>query len=132
MIVAGVLTEVCVIIVMVAVMTAHNLMARGETVAEQTAFAGRVGSVVGPIGGALLAFMFALWACRRLKADFVLNSLLVGIIAAIAHLALVLSSKMGYQLIYAIADVLKIVAAVAGGYMAQKNFKQTSHQTASD
>lgn len=123
---AGVLTEVCVIAIMVAVMTTHNLMARGETLAEQTAFAGRAGSLIGPAGGALLAFLFALWACRRLKSDFILNGLLVGLVAAIVHIAMFLSSGMGFQLIYVIADALKIVAGVAGGYAAQKKFERAS------
>lgn len=131
-IIAGVLAEVCVVAIMVAVLTVHNLMSRGETAAAQGEFAMRVGSFVGPVGGALLAFLFALWACRRLKSDFILNGLLVGIVAAIVHTALFLGSSVGYQLIYAVADALKIVAGAAGGYLAQRRFKQNYSQTASD
>jgi hypothetical protein len=118
--VAGVLTEACIIILMVAVMTAHNLMARGETVAEQAAFANRIGSLIGPIGGALLSFLFALWACRRLRAGFILSGLLVGIVAALVHTALFLASRMGFQASYALADALKIFGGLAGGYVARQ------------
>lgn len=125
---AGVLTEVCVVILMAVVITAHKFVARGATEAEQRAFVEQAGSLIAPVGGALLAFLFALWVCRRLKADFILNGLLVGVVGALLHTALFVASKVGYQAIYALADALKILGGLIGGYVAQKRFEQSSQK----
>ena len=128
-IIAGVLTEACVVLLIVIVVTAYKY-AVSPTEADYQMFAGRVGFYVGVFGGALTAFVFALWVGRSLRADFLTNGFLVGCVAALLHVGLLAASKAEFQVAYVVADALKLVGGALGGYVAQKSHSR-SHSSVS-
>ena len=63
-----------------------------------------------------LPFVFALWVCRRVNANFVLHGALVGVVAALVYL--IVAHGQPEPLLYKIAHGLKIVGGVLGGLAA--------------
>jgi hypothetical protein len=122
-IIAGVLTEACVVLIIVIIVTAYKF-AVSPAEADYQVFAGRVGFYVGVFGGGVMAFIFALWVGRSLRADFLTNGFLVGCVAALLHVGLLAASKAEFQIAYVIADVLKLAGGALGGYVAQKSYSQ--------
>lgn len=118
-IIAGVLTEASVVLFIISAATAY-LYGLSPTEAEYQTFAGRAGFYVGVFGGALAAFLLALWACRTLRADWLKNGLLVGCVAALLHAGLLAGSGTGFRAVYLIADALKLVGGALGGYVAAR------------
>ena len=123
-IIAGVLTEASVVLLIVIVVTAYKYVV-SPTEADYQMFAGRAGFYIGVFGGALAAFVFALWVGRSLRAGFLVNGLLVGCVAALQHMGLMAASKAEFELAYAVADALKLVGGALGGYVAQKSYSQS-------
>ena len=120
-IVAGVLTEASVVLVMGAAVMLYRFTASpGE--AEFQAFSDRVGTYVGVVGGAVAAFLFALWVGRTIRADFLVNGFLVGCVAALLHIGVLAGAGAQWQIAYVIADVLKLVGGALGGYVAQRRY----------
>ena len=83
--------------------------------ADFPAAARQVGLVLGPILGALLAFLFARWAALTSPGRERLAGTLVGSIAALFVVVLLVNGSPGVQVVYALSIVLKIAAGVAGG-----------------
>jgi hypothetical protein len=123
-IIAGLLTEVCVVLVIVVLVTGYKY-ALSPTDAAYQAFANRVGYYIGVFGGALLAFLFALWVSRALKTDFLINGFLAGCVAVLLHVGLLVASRTEFQAVYAFADALKLGGGALGGYLAQRRFSQS-------
>jgi hypothetical protein len=124
-IIAGLLTEISVVLLIVIIVSVYKY-ALSPAEADYQSFASRVGLYVGVIGGALMAFLFSLWANRSLKADFLVNGFLVGCIAAILHIGLFVASGAGFQMVYVLADALKLCGGTLGGYLAQRKYKQSA------
>ncbi|MCA1641730.1 MAG: hypothetical protein LC785_07230 [Acidobacteria bacterium] len=124
-IVAGLLTEIGVVLIIVAAVTVYRYAA-SPTEAEYQAFADRAGFYVGTCGGALLAFLFSSWVCRSLGADFILNGLLVGCVGVLLHVALFVASGAGFQKAYLVADGLKLAAGALGGYLARGRYSRST------
>ncbi len=118
-IIAGVLTEISVVVVIGVIVVAYRLGA-SPTDAEFQAFIARVGSALGVYGGGVAALLFALWATRGLTTDFIVTGLLVGAIAALLHMVFMLGSGSGLQIPFVIADGLKIIGGALGGLVAQQ------------
>lgn len=124
-IIAGLLTEVCVVILIIIVVTAYKYTL-SPTEDNFQAFANQAGYYIGIIGGALMAFLFALWVGRSLKADFLINGFLVACVAVILHVGLFVASRAEFQMAYVIADALKLVGGLAGGHLGQRKYFQPS------
>jgi hypothetical protein len=123
--VAGLLTEIGVILIIVAAVTVYRFAA-SPTAVEYQAFADRAGYYVGIVGGALLAFLFSSWVCRTLRADFIVNGLLVGCVGVLLHVGLSVASRAEFQAAYAVADGLKLAGGALGGYLARGRYGQST------
>jgi hypothetical protein len=128
-IVAGLLTEIGVILIIVAAITVYRHAASPDEAAHQ-AFADRAGFYVGIFGGALLAFLFASWVCRALKSDFIVNGLLVGCVGVLLHVALFVAARSEFQTAFLVADGLKLAAGALGGYLAGSRYDRSMNSRA--
>ena len=70
------------------------------------------------IASALMPFLFALWAGRRVESLFVVHGALVGVVAALFYLGL--AWRQPQPTLYKIAHGLKVVGGVAGGVVASR------------
>ena len=117
---AGLLAEVFTIAVVAIVFFGHRLIAGQQTPDETQAFMMRAGSIVGPLFGVIFTFIMALWVARKAKGRYVAHGLLVGVGAAVIHVATTMGAPGGYGMIHAIADLLKLAAGVAAGLLATR------------
>src|SRR5262249_8829125 len=91
---AAVMAEIAVILMIGAVILGHRfLFAPNETAAETGAFGQVAGYYVAPAGAAIMTFLFVLWAARKLKSDFVLHGLLIGVAGVVLTAAFVFGAK---------------------------------------
>lgn len=123
---AGLLTEIGVVLIIIAAVAAYRAAA-SPTDAEYQAFAGRAGYYVGIVGGALLAFVFSSWVSRSLRSDFIVNGLLVGCAGALLHVVLFVASGAQFQAAYLIADGLKLLGGALGGYLARARYGRATN-----
>jgi hypothetical protein len=122
--VAGVLAEAG-IVVLIGTLAIVYRLAFSATDLEFDAFISRAGYYVGVFGGGFATFGLALWVSRVLRTDFPINGLLVGCVAALLHIGVLTGSGAGFQTAYAIADALKLIGGLLGGYFARYRFEQS-------
>jgi hypothetical protein len=84
------------------------------------AYAERLGTFLGPTAGFLLTLAGGWWIAKRAEDSRVLNGLLVGAaVAAIDILILVLSGA-GFQLLFVVSNVGRVIAGAIGGLIARR------------
>lgn len=71
-----------------------------------------------PPGSFLACFLGALWACRRIQSQLVLQGALIGLVAVLFYL--VISRFQPEPLAYVIAHALKLIGGAAGGDVAER------------
>jgi hypothetical protein len=122
-IMAAFLAEITVILMIGAVIMAHRLwIAPDQTPAESRAFGEIAGYYVGPAGGALMTFLFVLWAGRKLNARFVLHGVLIGIAGVLLTAGFIFVAKPEHRFMYVVSYVLRMGAGYAGGLAARARF----------
>lgn len=89
---------------------------------DPTAFANRVGSWVGPIGGALMAFVMARWLVRPLTAGRVRHGLALGILLAVLDAVLLVAGGQAFRWLFVLSNTGKIVAALCGAIAAPQTW----------
>jgi len=115
----GVLAELAVIATIVLAVTAYKLFAH-PTGAEYQAFAERVGSLVGPIGGTLFVYIFARLLMRRLSTRFVAHGLVVAVVAIALSIAGSIAGHGSVPSAYILASLLKLAAGALAGFLAAR------------
>ena len=70
------------------------------------------------LGSFLTCFLAALWVCRRVQSRFVLQGVLVGVVAAVIYIAL--TRARPEPLAYVIAHALKLLGGACGGFVASR------------
>jgi hypothetical protein len=80
-------------------------------------FATRLGSFVGPIGGAFFALLLAFWGAHGVKSRLVLHGLLVGLFAAVLDASILVASAAPFRWIFVLSGIGRIVAGLLGGYL---------------
>ena len=85
--------------------------------AQAQDFAARLGTWVGPIGGALATFLLAIWVARPLKADHMLHGGLLGLFVALLDGGLLIASATEFQWLFVFSGLGRIVAGLLGGYV---------------
>jgi len=118
----GVLAELAVIATIVLAVMAYKLFAE-PTGAEYQAFADRVGSLVGPIGGTLFVYVFARLLMRRLSTRFVAHGLVVAVVAIALSIAGSIAGHGSVPSAYILASLLKVGAGALAGFLAARTAK---------
>lgn len=119
---AAFLSEVAVILVLLAVMEAHRfLIAPGRTPAEYDAFADLAGYYVAPPATLPAVFFAVLWAARKLTSAFMTHGMLIGIASVILSIPFVFMAEPEERLMYGVSYLLRIVGGYLGGAVAQRS-----------
>ncbi len=111
---AAIVAEIIPIVLLVALVAIFGPSDAGE--AQE--YASRLGSWVGPLGGALATFLLALWVARPLVDSHVLHGALLGFLVALLDAGLLIAGSTGFQWLFVISGVGRIVAGTLGGYLA--------------
>jgi len=118
--VAGVLSEVGVIVVLLASIQIYK---RYVTAAPADGSAGtlgeRVGYYVAPTAGFVTTGLAALWAVRGLETGIIANALAVGIVSVAITSPFLLSAKPEHRFMYGVAFALRLVAACLAGVISR-------------
>jgi hypothetical protein len=120
--IAAVMSEVGVIAVLFAVITAYTLLTPTMTDTQYNSLGQEVGYYVAPAAGAIMTVLSVLWAARRLTSDFILHGLLVGVVSVVLTVGFIFGARPDHRVMYIIAFGLRIVGGYAGGVLAQWMF----------
>jgi len=116
--VAGVLSEVGVIVVLLLSIAIYKKLVAGATAEEGSPSLGeRIGYYVAPTAGFVTTGLAALWAVRGIDTGIVANAVAVGIVSVAISLPFLLSARREHRLMYGIAFALRLVAACSVGIL---------------
>ncbi|HEX9221260.1 MAG TPA: hypothetical protein VF858_12305 [Gemmatimonadaceae bacterium] len=118
----GLLAEISTIVTIIAIVMIYRyVFARGLTDADYTAFAERVGAIVGIVGGSLYTFLFARLLMQYLSTRFVAHGIVVAIAAIALSVGGSLAGHQGVPSAYVAASALKIAAGALAGFLAARS-----------
>ncbi len=83
-------------------------------------FAVWLGFYVGPIGGALFAFLMAFGTARTVSSSHVLHGFLIGLVAALLDASILIASSAAFQWIFVISGIGRLAAGTLGGIAAKQ------------
>jgi len=78
------------------------------------------GYYVAPAASAVATFLMVLWVARKLKSDFVLHGILVGVVGVALTGAFIFAAKPEDRLMYGVSYVLRIIGGYLGGVVARR------------
>ena len=116
--VAGVLSEVGVIVVLLASIAIYKKLSAGATQEPEAgapSLGERIGYYVAPAAGFVTTGLAAFWAVRGLEAGIIANAVAVGIVSVLLTVPFLLSARREHRLMYCIAFALRLVAAYLAG-----------------
>lgn len=115
-ILSGLLAEVLTVITVMVAIYGRQLVAALPPEALQQ-YGQRAAAIVGPVFGIIYTFLMALWVVRRVDGRYVAHVLLVAAAAVVLHTLGTFGAPGGYQVMYAVADACKVVAALGAGLL---------------
>jgi hypothetical protein len=118
--VAGVLSEVGVILVLLASIAIYKKLFAGATsepAPGAPSLGERIGYYVAPAAGFVTTGLATLWAVHGLDTGIVANALGVGIVSVLITLPFLLSARPEHRLMYCVAFALRLVAATLVGFV---------------
>ena len=116
--VAGVLSEVGVIVVLLASIAIYKKLSAGATSEPEPgapSLGERIGYYVAPAAGFVTTGLAALWAVHGLDAGVMPNAVAVGIVSVLLTVPFLMSARREHRLMYCIAFALRLVAAFLAG-----------------
>jgi hypothetical protein len=117
--VAAVLSEVGVVVVLLASIAIYKKLVAVETPEAGSASLGeRIGYYVAPAAGFVTTGLATLWAVHGLDTGIILNAVAVGIVSVLITVPFLLSARREHRLMYCIAFALRLVAAYLAGVVA--------------
>src|SRR4030095_5488290 len=116
----GFLSEIGVIAVISAIIAIHLLVAPGQTDAQLDEFASLAGYYAAAPAAAVLTFLSAFCAVRKLENHFIANGALVGTVATLLTLGFIFGAKPEHRLMYIISFAIRIAAGSSAGFIVQK------------
>ena len=129
---AALFSELGVIALLLAIGAVYSLwISPGRSAAEYQEFSARLGYYVAPAASGVAVFVSVLWLARRLTANFVMNGVLVGVVAVLLTAGFLFTAKPGDRFMYVVSFAVRIVAGYLGGLTAQalQSRKQLSATT---
>jgi hypothetical protein len=118
--IAGVLSEVGVIVVLLASIAIYKRLSAGpmpELAAGSPSLGERIGYYVAPAAGFVTTGLAALWAVHGLDTGIVANAVAVGIVSVLLTSPFLLSARPEHRVMYGIAFALRLVAATLAGVL---------------
>jgi hypothetical protein len=119
-IVAAIGSELAVIIVISIIMVTHMVLTPGRPQEEYSEFGQNAGYYAAAPAATLAVFLMAFWAIRKLDSAFIINGLLVGIIATLLTVGFIVGARPGDRWMYIASFVLRIAAGYAAGMVVQR------------
>jgi hypothetical protein len=114
--IAGVLSEVGVIVVLLVSIAIYKKLVPGATAQDGSPSLGeKIGYYVAPAAGFVTTGLAALWAVRGLETGIVANAVAVGIVSVVISLPFLLSARREHRLMYIVAFALRLLAAYLAG-----------------
>lgn len=117
-VVAGVLSEVGVIVVLllsIAIYKKLSARATREPEAGAPSLGERIGYYVAPAAGFVTTGLAAFWAVHGLETGVIANAVAVGIVSVLLTVPFLLSARPEHRLMYCIAFAMRLVAACLAG-----------------
>ena len=96
---------------------------------QAQAFAEKLGVWVGPLAGVVLSFLGALWVSRGLTDGHLLHGFLFGLIYALVDVALLVAGQAPFMWLFVASDGGKLLAGIAGGFVAAAKSKNRAVST---
>jgi len=119
-VIAGVLSEVGVIVVLLASIAIYKRFVTAARSEAPTGTLGeRVGYYVAPTAGFVTTGLAALWAVRGLETGIIATALAVGVVSVAITSPFLLSAKPEHRLVYGVAFTLRLIAAYLAGVVSQ-------------
>jgi len=118
--VAGVLSEVGVIVVLLASIAIYKKLFAGATPepeAGSPSLGERIGYYLAPTAGFVTTGLAALWAVHGLDTGIIANAVAVGIVSVALTSPFLLSARPEHRLMYAVAFALRLGAAYLAGVL---------------
>jgi hypothetical protein len=116
--VAGVSSEVGVILVLLGSIAIYKKLSAGATLepeAGSPSLGERIGYYVAPMAGFLTTGLATLWAVHGLDAGIIANAVAVGIVSVLISSPFLLSARPEHRLMYCIAFAMRLAAAYLAG-----------------
>jgi putative membrane protein (TIGR04086 family) len=113
------MSEAGVIAVLFVVIASYTLLTPAMTDAQYNALSEEVGYYVAPTAGAVMTFLSALWATRKLTSACLAHGMLVGVASVLLAAGFIVSARPEHRLMYVIAFALRLLAGCMGGVVAQ-------------
>ena len=121
----GLLAEVATIITIVVVVVVYRqVLAKGLSEAEYTAFGERAGGLLGLLAGTIFTFLFARLLMRKLSWHFVAHGLVVAAAAIALSVGGSIAGHHGVPTAYVWASALKLAAGALAGFLWSRNRPQ--------
>lgn len=119
-IIAAVLSEIAVTGLIIAIVGAHAILGSSGTGADSDEFSHNVGYYTAAPAAVLAVFLMAFWAIRRLDSDFIVNGLLVGIVATLLTVGFIFGARPEDRWMYIASFASRIAAGYAAGVFVQR------------
>jgi len=114
-------TAIAVEVLAVLVLVVLVALARPSEPAAAEAYAMRLGYWVGPIAGFALCVIGGWWVARGLATAHLVNGLALGVVAAAIDVAILLGSGAGFQPVFAVSNIGRLLAGGMGGLLAARS-----------
>ena len=123
---AAILSELAVIALLVTASVVYSFIVTREA-SKLTAqdIGALVGYYVAPPAGALATFVFVLWVARKLKSNFIINGVAVGVVSVLLTSGFLAGARAEDRPMYLVAFVLRIAAGYVGGWVAQQRRRRS-------
>ena len=129
--IAALLSELAVVVALMTLTGIYILFSHKGSVSDLQQFGQRAGYYVAPPAAGIAVFVSALWATRGLAANFILNAMLVGIVAVVLTAGMVIGARPEDRIMYIVSFVIRIIAGYLAGLAAQSRFNRTASQAGS-
>jgi hypothetical protein len=91
-----------------------------DDAAAATAYAESLGRWVGPIGGAVMTFLAAVWVARPMRSLELRHGVVLGILAALLDVTVLVASGAPFEGLFLISNAGRIIAGTLGGLLASR------------
>jgi hypothetical protein len=116
----AILAEVAAILVLICIVALFG----PKDQAQAQAYAERHGQWVGPLAGLVFSFLGALWVNRGLTSGHLLHGFLFGLVYALVDVGLLVAAQAPFMWLFVASDGGKVLAGVAGGFIAARSGAQ--------